>query len=676
MIEKLLKLIDSKNIAENMDLQERNEIAQMVIKGYDIDCISRKEWLDVNKRAMDIVHQSGEIAQVKNEPFKKASRVIYPLLSTAIIQLAARLIPHLVRDKKALDIAVQGEDPLEIINARAKRVSDYMNYQLLLDTKWLLNSHKLVNILAAWGICFRQVYFDTIERKTKSIILHPADVIVNNNVQSLEDFNRITVKRYYNANDIVSRVNQGFFNSDISIQDFNTKKKDKQEVTASYYGEDSIQNDPQDEQPVYEILNQYVLLDQDGDGYYEPYIAEVHKGPDMLLGLRAAFEAKDVILTQDGKKVIKIKRRLDIEDYHCIDDPDGGYYSIGINHLLVNHTESCTTVLRSLLDAGTLSNYQGGFITQAIQPQDGKRIQFTELGEFKTVKVVPPVDLQKNIMPLPYKEPSQVLFALLGALVESGKEVGFISDLLTGDAQAQNAPATSVLALIEQGTRAFKPMVQKFFYSAKGEYEKWFHQNFIHADELQEHYTNFLNDPNVSMREDFNEDSLDIVPVADPTMSSEAHKYAKTQALLQTIDRVPNPLAILQIYYKDLQVPDTVIQAILTPQQPPGPSIDELKLKQQEQFKQMDMVAKQAQEVGREKDRELKAKQVAIDEIEKRAKMIKLSADAEHDEKQIELEKARIQTEREKVEVNREQVDVLRDQVRVQAQQARTKNRE
>lgn len=622
--EGLLDSLGKRNLSEDMDFAKRKEIASQVSVGYDIDKDSRDQWLTINNRAMDIVHYSGEVAEDRDYPFEKAAKVIYPLIGPAIIQFAAKLTPHFRRNDEAVGIAVAGADPTGEVKARAERVYKHMNWELLDNSDWVLRNHKLASILASWGVVYRKQHYDAAEDNVVDEIVHPKDVIINNNIQTLAQANRITIINYLNKNDIISSINQGYFNSDIDFS-----------VLDSGIPE-NIEIDPRDKQPIYEIKEQYCYIDLDEDGYSEPYIAFVHTESETLLGLYCAFESRDIKLDK-GLNFIGIKRRLTLVDFHCMDDPDGGYYSLGLNHLLVNLNDAITAMLRNLIDSGTQANYQGGFVTKAIKTKV-RNIEFNKLGQWKVLETAPDVDLSKAFFPLPSKEPSAVLFQLLGMLQEVGKEVGFITDVLTGDVPAQNVPATTILALIEQGTRAFKPIIEKLYCSLSKEFRIRFD---LSRNISNERYVKFQNDPMANIEQDYDSSTLDLTPVADPSLSSEAHKYAKMQMLQTLLPILPNPLEALTRLLKGLEMDD--IQALLTPPntgpQQPDPKVLQAQMDAQHKMAQLQLQEKELQLQQAELQiKAMKAKvdqsELGIKEKESSAKIAKLTADAYKDKQE------------------------------------------
>ena len=564
-VEKLLKFVQSENIAEMLDDDKLHEIVEDASHGFDIDEESCKDWIDMNKEALKMIKAETKVERTQNYAH---SKVIYPLLASATIQLSSRLIPHLVRNNRVAECAVLGPDPDGMKAAKAEKVSSFFSYDLLIDSdSWLKESHKLIQMVCAWGTGYRKMCFDEGQDKVLSEVLSPEDVIINTNTASIDKARRITIRNFMTKNEITEYICNDRF-SDIDVES----------LKAGPSGDSDDLQDLQDTNPVYEILEQFCYLDLDEDGYEEPYIVYFHKDSEKVLGIYAGYEVEDIHVNAKGK-IKKIVPRPYVIDFHCIDDPAGKYHSMGLNHLLFHQNKSITSILRQLIDSGTLANQQGGFTTKAFKTK--KREIKQELGKFIQLEIPPNVDIRSQIMSLPFKEPSQVLFALLGLLIDAGKETGFITQALMGDSEGQNVPATTQLSIIEQGTRAFKPMVQKLYHSLKKEFKMMFHLygKFSTLDRFIKY-----NDLDIQISRDiFDATELDIMPVADPTQSSEAHVYMKIQALQQMLQtplaNVLNIPALAIRILKGLQI-DNPEELIAPPQPaPPDPKMMELELK-------------------------------------------------------------------------------------------------
>lgn len=670
-IDKLLKFINSKNVAEYLDEEESKEFVQDVITGYQIDDDSRSQWLEVNKEAMKIIKNTEDIDShgMKDFPFQGACKVMYSLISPAVIQLASRLIQHIVRNDVVAECKVLGPDTEPDVDIktgqptgygkkekRAKRVRDFLSYELLIESdSWLLDQHKMCHILASWGMAFKKVYYDPFLKKNCSELISPEDIIINQATPSLDRCRRITIRRYMTKNEIIEKQKANYF------LDFDLDILDVHSTTAM--DNVSKENDSREKQPIFEILEQFCYYDLDDDEYEEPYVVFVHPASETLIGMYTAFELKDLKIEPNEEtgalEFLGIIPRHNIVDYRLIDDPEGKFYSLGLNALLLHQNKAITAILRQLIDAGILRNTAGtsGFITKAFTTKQ-KNIKF-KLGQFEQVEINPSLRMQDQIMNLPFQEPSQVLLALLQFLVDSGKELGFMTDILTGDSQTQNVPATTTLAMIEMATRAFKPVVQKLFQSEKKEFKIWFHLHSLYLNKAQ--YFNFQDQSDQVIADDFNEDDLDIVPVADPTMSSEAHKYARLQAMMQFMQNIPGSTNVpegTKRFYTELEFPnpDALVQPPSPP--PPDPKLLEAQTKQQalEKDKVIDTLKQQLAAVKiqldarKVTDKELLTQMKIEESSDKKAKLysdaIANVSQAVTDHKRTEIEKFKAETDR------------------------------
>ena len=380
----------------------------------------------------------------------------------------------------------------------------------------------------------------------------------------------------------------------------------------------------QQDDSIHEVLEQHRYLDLDGDGYEEPYIVLVDLDLRTVLRVVARFDAEDVERTEDGK-ILRIKPIQHFTDFHFIRSPRGKFYSIGFGQLLFSLNNSVNTILNQLIDAGTLANTQAGLMDKRLKIPGG---DFNMVpGQLQKVNLSAIDDIRKHIYMMDFKEPSTVLFQLLGTLVEATKEVSSVSDVLTGQEQAQNVPATTILALIEQGTKVFGAIQKRLFKGMQKEFSKIFRLNRIFLD--REHYFRILDDEAVVFSEDYDEAELDIMPVADPTLSADAHRLARTQAQLQLIGQTGiNTREVLMRYLDDLGTPN--IDKILPPPDPNAPPPMEVIQMQSE----IDERGKKLQIDAKRLELEAQRSLVHMAEVESKidetkAKAIKAIADAE-----------------------------------------------
>lgn len=644
-IEKLIKYINADNIAELLDDKQLEEIAQNASNGFFIDENSCEVWMKMNKDALKMIKSETNAEHTKSYAH---SKVIYPLLTSSTIQLASRLIPHLTRNNKVVECAVLGPDPTGEKAAKAEQLSNFFSYELLVESdSWIKDSHKLLTMVSAWGTGYRKLHYDASQDKVLSEVLSPEDVIINSNTSSMEKCRRITIRNYMTSNDIIELVRAGKF-LDVDPKELNPDVDSLDDVT-----------------PVYEILEQFCYIDLDEDGYEEPYIVYFHAERQKVMGMYSAFGLEDVHVTEKGE-IKKIVSKPYIIDYHCIDDPEGKYQSLGLNHILFHQTKSITSILRLLIDSGALANQQGGFVTKAFKTKNREVRQ--ELGKFTQLEIPPSTDIRSQIIPLPFKEPSQVLFSLLGLLIESGKETGFVTENLVGDSQGQNVPATTQLSIIEQGTRAFKPMIQKLYHSLKKEFKCMYY--------LYGKYSNHdrfirYSDTNIQVSKSLFEDNdLDILPVADPTQSSEAHRYMKLQAIQQMMQTplagVLNMQAMAMRIFKELQI-DKPEELMNTQPPPPDPKVqmDQMKMQLDGERLKLEQVREQREQEKLRLEQiktQIKEGELMLKKQESDEKQKMMLARAHKDQQEAAVKDRLATVAEEKIDVERKRLGIMAQQ--------------
>ena len=538
----------SLNIAELLDDDQLVEIGYKVVEGYKEDEDSRSDWKDITDRALDLTRQ---IVEVKNTPWENASNVKYPSLVKAAIEFASTLLPTIIADGRVVRSVVVGQDPDSQKHLKAQRVVEHMSYQLLKEsTEWEDETDKLLHMLPIFGTLFKKVYYDPLSKKPKSEVCRPDKIIVNHNILSLKEARRITHTLCVYPNELIEKMRLGLY-KDIPIEEL--------------LDEDApdLYNTP------IELLEQHCYLDLDEDDYSEPYIVIVHKASNKVLRIVARF--------QDVQIKDKIVQRIEPEhyfvDYHFIKSMDGGFYSLGFGALLFPINNSINTILNQLIDAGTLANAGGGFIGSGFNI-DQESIEVAP-GVFHKVSLASGANLAQSIVPYPVREPSRVLQELLGVLIEASKDLASMNDASMGKQHTQNAPVESVLAMVEQGMKVYNSIAKRLYRSLKAEFYRIFYLNKLYLSD--EEYKRVLDDPLASVDSDYNLQDKDFCPVADPTISTAAHKLATARALMQ----LPNldPYESSKFYLESLQIDAARIDMLLPkpdPNAPPPPEMVKL----------------------------------------------------------------------------------------------------
>lgn len=493
-------LAEKQNVAEMLEENDLKTIGMRCVSEYEADLESRSEWEEQLKDAIKLAKQ---VREDKNYPWAGAANVKYPLLAEAAVSFAARAYPELV-PAKPVKAEVIGADPDGAKANKAARVSDFMSYQVLTEMDyWEEETDLLLCQLPILGNAFRKTYQGSLG--VESRFISALDLVVNHNAKSLANCRRESEKLEFYANDVKERQRLGVWR-DVKLTP------------------DTREGEPDEDKP-YDFIEQHRWLDLDDDGYEEPYVVTVHIATSTVMRIFPRFTPDDVIL--NGKnEVVRIEAERFYTHYQFFPNPDGGLYGWGLGNLLYPLNESINTVLNQLLDAGTLANLQGGFIAKGIRVKGGNfRLS---PGEWKQIDSTG-MEMKDSIVPIPAKEPSVVLFQLLGFLVDAGKSLANLKDVLAGEMPNANVPATTVLAMIEQGQKVFNSIYKRIYRALKQEFKKIYK---LDGESLtDEEYQRVLDDPQATMQ-DFDQESYDICPAADPAASSQAQRLVRAQALM------------------------------------------------------------------------------------------------------------------------------------------------
>jgi chaperonin GroES len=585
----------TENLAESLDEETLLELGSHCRSGFDLDKQSREDW----ERDLETwVALAKQLREPKNFPWPNASNVKYPLISTAAMQFAARAYPSLIpSDGRIVKGMVIGEDPTGQKWEQGDRVAQFMSWQIMYDMdNWEEDMDKLLMMLPVVGTLFKKTTFDLSENKICSKVILPQNLVVNYWAKNLETVERISEIILMSPRILKERQNAGLF---LDI-DLGTPQSPEDK-------EGSVNDD---ETTPYTLVEQSTFYDLDDDGYPEPYTITFERFKGTVLRIARRYKEEDVELQDDTEKVKKIVPEQCYTKYGFVPNPDGSFYDIGFGVLLGPINESVNTLINQLVDAGTLNNLQSGFIGKGLRMRMGES-KFG-LGEWKPVNATGD-DLRKQIVPLPSKEPSKVLFELMGTLVTSGKELASVAEIFTGKMPGQNTPATTTMATVEQGMKVFTAVYKRIFRSLAQEFKKIYLLNSEYLDPNT--YVNIL-DINVDP-EDFNPETYNICPAADPTASSQQEKLQKAAGVLELVQMAPQAFNIVEVLSRVLQAQEQpnwqqlfspeVQQSGQLPPPPPDPKVMAIQMKAQAdaQKMQMDLQAKQQEMELDSRDRQM-----------------------------------------------------------------------
>jgi chaperonin GroES len=574
----LKEVVDLDNIAEKLPSEKLELIATQIIEGHAEDKESRTEW---ESRQGEYMKLALQVMETKNTPWPNAANVKYPLLTTATMQFGARAYPGLVGSANVAKGKVTGFDPTGEKAKSAQRIGLHMSYQLLDEMdEWEDDMDQLCLSLPIVGCMFKKTYYSPAKGRNVCELVYPRYLVVNYWTRRLSTAPRITHEIHLQDNDIIERINAGLFLE----QDYDKEEPDEEIITDQVHGIHAPRNE--DTTPSL-FLEQHCWLDLDEDGYKEPYIVTVAGG--KVARIVAAFEL-DSVKVRKGK-IVSIQRIEYFTKYGFVPNPDGSFYDIGLGLLLGPINDTINTTINQLLDAGTMSNRSAGFLGRGARLKGGEH-SFNPF-EWKQVMSTGD-DLRKSIVPLPVREPSSVLFNLLGLMIESGKELSSTVPMLLGQNPGQNQPASTSMAVIDQGLKVYSSILKRLHRALKFELKKLKRLNGIYLPEKS--YFQILDpqlaqgqDPSEIYRTDYQDDVTAVIPYSDPAIVSEVQRMIKAQQLSEMMQQglIPNKQAAVKIVLEAMDLPN--VDELITPPEPqPDPEI-ELKKAQAQHAKEIDI---------------------------------------------------------------------------------------
>lgn len=579
--------IEATNLAQDKDEQELVKLGATVSDGFEADLRSRIDWERNLKTWTDLALQ---VKEDKVYPWVGASNVKYPLLSTAAMQFNARAYPSLVpATGDVVKCSIIGVDPDNTKHEQGKRVSDFMSYQLIHQMDgWEEDMDKLLIMLPIVGTVFKKTYYSPLKKHNVSELILPADLVINYWAKNIEDAERVSQIILLNKRQLKERQGTGMY-LDIDLGD-----------PVSWTPDGAKESVPSDETMPYQIIEQHTYADMDDDGYAEPYIITFDRNTRKILRIVARFDETGIQASSDGK-LQKITPINYFTKFTFIPNPDGGFYDIGFGLLLTPINEAVNTSINQLLDAGHINNLQGGFLGKGLKLKMGET-QWRP-GEWKTMQS-PADDLRKQIVPLPTKEPSNVLFELMGTMITAGKELASVAEIFVGKMPGQNTPATTTMATIEQGMKVFTAVYKRVFRALQSEYKKLFKLNSLYLDVAE--YQNIL-DIQVD-KSDFDASTYNVCPNADPATPTQTEKLMKAQALVEMLQLgTLDPLEVTRRLLEAQEQPNMdklfnqQIQQTGSFQPPPDPKVQAVQVKaeaeqQKSALRQQELAFKQAME--------------------------------------------------------------------------------
>lgn len=512
------------NIVDKLDEDAQKIIATKVVEGYTSDLASRKPWEDTIVKGLDLL---GIQLKEVTEPFEGACGATHPMILEAAVKFQAKAIKELFPPVGPVKTQVIGkrDEPKQL---QANRVQEHMNYQIneQID-EYFPDMENLCLHLPIIGLAYKKITPD-LDRKCPNVEFVPADqLVVPANAVDLKKAHRYTHLLYKNENDMRKAITFGVY-ADVDLG--TPTRPELTPITKKFNDLIGITSAVSEDDEVYTLLEQHVYLDipedeegKDSNGIALPYVVTVDKSTNTVLAIRRNWKLED---STKQKRVWFVK-------YPFV--PGFGFYSLGFIHLLGNFELTITACMRSLVDSAQFATLQGGFRAKGIRIQNNDPLRPGEWKEMESTGM----DIQKALLPVPYKDPSVVVLQLLQYLEGRGQQFADSTEAVVSDA-TNYGPVGTTLALLEASTKFFSGIHKRLHYAQKQEFKiiAQINQEFL----PKEYPYDVAGGERVIYAQDYDPANVGVIPCSDPNISSNAHKMALAQTKLQVAQMFPGVL--------------------------------------------------------------------------------------------------------------------------------------
>ena len=517
------------NIAEVLEEEQLSGISNELLGLIDSDVESRKDWADTFVKGLDVL---GFKHEERTEPWEGACGVYSNVLAEAAIRFQAETMSETFPAQGPVKTKILGQETKEKIEA-SERVKSDMNYQITENMVEYRSEHeRLLYNLGLAGSAFKKVYYDPSMGRQMSIFIPAEDVIVPYGASHIETAERVTHVMRKTRNELRKLQVNGFYR-DVDLGDPQPYHSDIEERKAEEGGY-SLTDD--DRYSIYEVHAEMVIdgIDDSENDIAKPYVVAMDRGSGEVLSIRRNWNPDDEL---------SLKRQHFV---HYVYVPGFGFYGLGLIHIIGGYAKAGTSLIRQLVDAGTLANLPGGLKARGLRIKgDDTPI---EPGSFRDVDV-PSGSIRENIMPLPYKEPSQTLLALLNQITQEGRRLGAISDMNISDMSA-NAPVGTTLALLERTLKPMAAVQARVHYAMKQEFKML---KALMAEYAPAEYAYQPTRGEVGARQaDYM--MIDVIPVSDPNSSTMAQRVVQHQAVLQMAQSAPQIYDLPELHRQMIEV--------------------------------------------------------------------------------------------------------------------------
>lgn len=540
------------NLADFLEEEDLETIASELIELVEADDTSRADWIETYTSGLDYLGFKGED---RSEPFKGSSGVYHPVLTESVVRFQSNAIMEIFPANGPVLHKIYGDETPEKI-AQGKRVKEEMNYQLTENMKEYRNeTEQLLFRLPLAGSVFKKVYFDPLKKRPSACMVPAEDFIVDYGCSDLENSERYTHVMKKSPNQVKKLQRAGLYRKlkleKPAVETPPEGKEKEDEITGI-----ELAQQTEARHTIWEIHAYYNLpgVLADPDDVADPYIITVEKQSQKVLSIYRNWNEQDESRVSEQYFV------------HFQYMPGLGFYGIGLVHLLGSIAKAATSILRQLIDAGTLSNLPGGLKTRGLRTK-GDDTPIAP-GEWRDVDV-PAGTIQQNLFPMPYKEPSAVLANLLQMLVEEGRRVGSIADTEI-TAQTMSAPVGTTLALLERSMKVMTAVHARLHASLRREFGLVAKCIFDYMDEKYA----WDEGGQFNRRQDFDGKTVDVVPVSDPNASTQAHRIMQAQAVQQLAAMNPELYNMKELHRAGLQAIGVKNDEKILPMDQPPPMQD------------------------------------------------------------------------------------------------------
>ena len=534
------------NLADTLDSSDLSTLASELLEAYDSDKESRQDWLDTFTKGLDLL---GIKIEEREQPFPGATGVHHPLLAEAVTQFQAQSYKELLPPGGPVKTRAMGVETPEIM-AQSQRVKEFMNYQITdVMKEYDPEMDSLLFYLPLAGSAFKKVYYDNLLGRATSRLVKAENLVVAYETVDLETSPRFTHAMTMTGNDLKKlQINGTYRQMDIGDPSLDMDYNEAKEKMDELQGISPSMTD-YDEYSVLEMHVNLELSEEEDYGFAVPYVVTILEEKSEILSIRRNWEQEDQLFNK--KEYFTHYKFL----------PGLGFYGFGLIHMIGGLTKSATSILRQLVDAGTLSNLPAGFKARGMRVQGED--EPLRPGEFRDVDV-PGGVIRDALMPLPYKEPSNVLSQLLGTIIDSGRRFASIADMNVGDIGSQQLPVGTTVAMLERGTKVMSAIHKRMHYAQKKEFRLLAN---IFSKSLPPVYPYEVPGASKEIKMTDFDAKVDIIPVSDPNIFSMAQRVMLAQQELEMARAAPELHDLREAYkrmYEALEVKN--IDGLLPPQ--------------------------------------------------------------------------------------------------------------